>query len=175
MKVVVAVEDGLRPKVVEADLELGPVAMLVVEPDAVVAEPMVAVAGILAEPVEPKRVVPEIFAGVVASMEVETVFVKAEPMGPGAVAALVGLEVDPRLVAFPAYLVVHESVPRVAETLFAHEADSRMAGLEESKYLGGLEAVLGSERVDVLPKVVVLGTDLEVVPGAALEIDAKNW
>lgn len=36
---------------VEADLGLVPVAMLVVEPDAVVAEPMVVVAGAVAEPV----------------------------------------------------------------------------------------------------------------------------
>lgn len=25
------------------------------------------------------------------------------------------------------------------------------------------------------PKVAVVGTDLEVVPGAALELDARNW
>lgn len=177
MKVVAAAEAELRPKVAEADLELGPAAMLVVEPDAVVAEPIVAVAGILAEPVEPKGVALEIFAGVVAPMVVDdaAVFEKAVPMGPGAAAALVGLEVDPKMVAFLAYLVVHEIVPKVAGPLFAHEADSRMAGFEGSKYLGELEAVLGSGRADVLPMVVVVGTDLEVDPGAALELDAKNW
>lgn len=156
MKVAVAVaaEAELRSKVVEADLVLVPVAMLVVEPDAVVAEPTVVVAGILAEPVEPRGVVPLVFAGVVAPMvvEAESVYEMAEPMGPGAVAALVDLEVDPKLVAFAADLAVHETVSRVAETVFALEAgpkmvehlsglvvaleaDSRMAGFEGSKYL----------------------------------------
>lgn len=38
--------------------------------------------------------------------------------------------------------------------------------------------MLGSERVDMLPKVVVVGTDLKEIAGAALdetELDAKNW
>lgn len=156
MKVDVAVEAEaeLRPKVVEAGLVLGPVAMLVVEPDAVVAEPMAAVAGILAEPVEPMGVALEISAGVVASMVVddETVSVMAVPMGPEAAAALVGLEVDPKSIAFAADSAVHESAPRVAETVFALEtgprmaeylfvlvfaleADSRMAAFEGSMYL----------------------------------------
>lgn len=114
---------------VEADLVLVPVAMLVVGPDAVIAEPMGAVAENLAELDEPKGVVPQIFAEVVASMVVdeETVFVVAAPMGPGASVALVGLEVDPRLVAFSANLAVHKTVPRVAEIVFALEAESRMA------------------------------------------------
>lgn len=34
--------------------------------------------------------------------------------------------------------------------------------------------MLGSEWADVLPKVAVMGTDLEVVPGAAPEPVAKN-
>lgn len=167
MKVAVAVEAELRPKVVEAALVLGPVAMLVVEPDAVVPEPMVAVAGILAELVEPKEVVLGIFAGVVASMVVvaESLFVMAVPMGHGAAAALV-LEVDPKLVASAADLAAHESVSRVAEPVdetvvaleagsreaehvselvLVLEADSRMAEFEGSKYLWGVGAVLGSE------------------------------
>lgn len=183
---------------VEVDPVLGPVAMLVVEPGVVVAEPMAVVAEVLAEPVEPKGVVLGVFAGVVAPMvvEAESVFVLAVPMGVGTAVALVVLEVDPKLVALAADLAAHEGVPRVAEpvaeTVFALEAgprvaerlselvlaleaDSRMAGFEESKYLWGLETVLGSELVDVLPKVAVVGTDLEVAPGAELELDAKNW
>lgn len=39
----------------------------------------------------------------------------------------------------------------------------------------GVEAVLGSEEVDVSPKVAVVETHLEVVPGDAPELDAKNW
>lgn len=34
--------------------------------------------------------------------------------------------------------------------------------------------MLGSEGAAVLPKVVVVRTDLEVAPGAALELDARN-
>lgn len=33
----------------------------------------------------------------------------------------------------------------------------------------------GSGEADVLPKVAVVGTDLEVVPVAALVMDAMNW
>lgn len=39
----------------------------------------------------------------------------------------------------------------------------------------GVEAVLGSEEADVSPKVAVVETHLEVVPGDAPELDAKNW
>lgn len=172
----VAVEPELRPKGVEAELVLEPVTTLVVEPDAVVAEPMVAVAGILAEPAEPKEAVLGTFAGVVAPMVVaaESLFVMAVPMGLGVAAALV-LEVDPTLVAFAADLVAHESVSRVAEPVVALEAGPRVAEFEGPKYLWGAEAVLGSEQVDVSPKVAVVGTDSEVVPGAALELGAKNW
>ncbi|KAK9524687.1 hypothetical protein VZT92_017058 [Zoarces viviparus] len=154
--------------------------MLVVEPDAVVVEPMAAVAGIREDPVEPKEVVLGISAEVVAPMVVdaESLFVMAVPMGSGAAAALV-LEVDPRLVAFAADLAAHASVPRVAEpvdeTVVALEAESRMAEFEASKYLWGVEAVLGSEKVVVSSKVAVVGTDYEVVPGTALELDGKNW
>lgn len=38
-----------------------------------------------------------------------------------------------------------------------------------------VEAVLGSEEVDVSPKVAVVETHLEVVPVDAPELDAKNW
>lgn len=167
LKVAVAVEAELRPKVVEADLVIGPAAMVVVELDGVVAEPMVVVAGILMEPVEPKEVVLEIFAGVVAPMlvDAESLFAMAVPMGPGAAVALV-LEVDTKLVAFAVDLAAHErvssvaepvaetvvaleAVPRGAEHVFGLvlglEADSRMAELEGSKYLWGFEAVFGSE------------------------------
>ncbi len=173
---------------------LVPGAMLVVEPDAVVVEAMVVVAGVLDEPVEPKGVVPLTFAGVVAPMVVEAagVFVMAAPMGAGAVAALVDLEVDPMLVALAADVAAHESVSRVAESVFALEvgprmdehlsgcvlaleADSKVAGFEETKYLLELEAVLGSEEADESPMVAAVVTDLEVVPGAALEQAAKNW
>lgn len=132
-----AVEAELRPKVVEADLVLVPVAMLVAEPDAVIAEPMAVVAGILVEPAEPTRAVLEIFAGVVEPMVVdaESAFVMAVPMGAVAAAALVGLEVDPKLVAFAADLAAHESESKVAEIVHALEADSRMVGLEESRHL----------------------------------------
>lgn len=34
--------------------------------------------------------------------------------------------------------------------------------------------MLGSEELDVSPMVVVAGTDLEAVPGVALELDARN-
>lgn len=168
MKVAAAVEAELKPKMVEAELVLGAEAMVVVEPDAVAAAPMVVVAGILVEPVEPKAVVFGISAGVVVPMVVdaETVFVMAVPMGLEVAAALVDPGVDPKLVAFAADWADHENVsrvaelvtetvfaleaePRVAEHLFgfvlALEADSRMAGFEGSKYLLGLEAVLGSE------------------------------
>lgn len=60
----------------------------------------------------------------------------------------------------------------VAEAVVALEAQSMMAELEGSRHL---RAVVGSEKVGVLPKVTVLGTVLEVVPGAALEAAAKNW
>lgn len=165
MRVAVAAGAELRPKVVVADLVLGPVAMLAVEPGVVVAEPMVVVAGILAEPVEPKEVVLGNFAGVVAPMVVdaESLFVMAVPMGAGAAVALV-LEVEPKLVASAADLAAHESVSRVAEPVAepvtALEAgpriaehvsglvpalDSKMAEFEASKYLSRFEAVLGSE------------------------------
>lgn len=35
--------------------------------------------------------------------------------------------------------------------------------------------MLGAEELDVSPMVVVVGTDLEAVPGVALELDARNW
>lgn len=173
--------------VVGADLT-----MLVVVPDAVVAEPMVAVPGILVEPVELG-----IFAGVVAAMlaDAEHLFVMAVPMGPGAAAAQV-LEVDPKLVAFAADVAAHLSAPSLAEPVdetvvalaagssmvglgsgpvLALEAESRMmAEFEGSKYLWEFEAVLESEKVVVSCTAAVVGTDYEALPGTALELDAKN-
>lgn len=140
---------------VEADLVLASVAKVVDEPDAVAAEPMVAVAGILAELVEPRGAALEVFAEVVASMMfgIVPVSVMAVPMGPeAAAAALVVLEVDPKMVALAADLTAHESAPRVAESVLAleagpkmavhlfvlvvaPEADSRVAAFEGSRYL----------------------------------------
>lgn len=98
LQVAVAVEAAVRPKVVEVDQVLGPVAMFAAEADAVVAEPMVVAAGILAEPVEPKEVVLGGVSGVVAStvVVVESLFVLAVSMDSGVAAALV-LGLDPRL------------------------------------------------------------------------------
>lgn len=132
MKVAETVEAELRPKVVEVDLMLGLVAMLVVEPDAVVvvAEPTAVVVGILAEPAEPKEVVLGIVSGVVAPtvVEVESLFGMAVSMGSGAAAALV-LELDPRLAAFDVGGPAHLGVSRVAEpaagTVAAHEVEPR--------------------------------------------------
>lgn len=139
---------------------LGPVTMLVVElavePVAVVAEPMVAVAGFLAEPAEPREVALQVFAGFVVPMaaEAESLSVMAVPMEAEPVAALVH-EVDPKLVAFAAGVAAHECVPRVAEPVaeavvaleaapkvaehvsgfvLALEVDSRIAEFEGSKY-----------------------------------------
>lgn len=132
LKVAEAVESELRPKAVEVDLELGPVAMSVAVPDAVVvvAEPTLVVAGILAEPAEPKEVVLGMVSGVVAPMvaEVESLFGMAVAMGSGAVAALV-LELDPRLAAFavggPAHLVVSRVAEPVAGTVVVLETEPR--------------------------------------------------
>lgn len=176
LKVAVAAEAGLKPKVVEAGLVLVSVAMLDEEPDAVVAVPMEVVVGILAELVEPKEV------GLVAvvespmAVEADPLFVIAVPMGAG-VAVLFGL--DSKLAAFAADLDALEGVPRVADTVaggvVALEADSKMAELEGSNYLWGVEPVLGSGEADVSPKVAVVGTDLEVVLVVALDLDAMNW
>lgn len=62
--------------------------------------------------------------------EAETVCVMAVPMGPGAAAvaaALVGLELDPKWVALAADFAARETVPRVAETVFALEVGPREA------------------------------------------------
>ena len=195
-QVAVAAEAELRPKVVKLHLVLGPVARLDVEPDAVVAEPRMAVAVILAEPVEPREVVLGIFAVVGAPMmaDAECRFVMAVPKRPGPAPAL-ALEAYPKLVAFAVVVAAHENVSRMAEPVaeavvaleagprmaehvsglvLALEVDSMMAESEGSKYLRGFEAVLGSEKFDMSPKMAVLGTDLEVVPGVALELNARN-
>lgn len=175
LKVAVAAavaEAVLKPKVVAAGLELGPVAMLDEEPDAVVAVPIELVVGVLAELVEPKEA--GIVAAVVSPMVVDAdpLFVMAVPMGAGA-AAVFGL--DSKLAAFAAL----EDVSRVADTvagdMVALEADSKIVELEGSSYLWEVEPVLGSVEADVSPKVAVVGTDLEVVPVAALDSDAMNW
>lgn len=142
MQVAVAVEAELRPMVAEVELVLEPAAMLVGEPDvAAVAESMVAAVEVQAEPAEPKEVVLEVCVGVVASMVVVPVVavpvvavpVMAVPMAPAA--ASVGLEVDPRVVAFVVYLATRENAPMTAGAVFPLEADSRMAEFEESRYL----------------------------------------
>lgn len=124
LKVAAVADADLIPKVVEVHLVLGLVTMLVaelvVEPVAVVAEPMVAVAEFLAEPVEPREVALRVFAGVVVPMvvEAESLSVMTGPMeaGPVAAAAALAHAVDPKSVAFVAAgVAAHESVPRVAE------------------------------------------------------------
>lgn len=114
MEAAVAAEIELRPKVVEPGLVHLAASMPVVEPDAVMAEPMVVVAVILA--VEPKEVGLGIWAGFVAPMvvEVENLLVLVVPMEPEAAAAALVLADGPRLVAFAAS-VARELVPRVAE------------------------------------------------------------
>lgn len=160
---------------VEAGWLLGPVAILVEEPVAVVAVPMEVVAGVLAELDEPKEA--GIVAAVVSPMVVDAdpLFVMAEPTGAGA-AAVFGL--DSKMAAFAADLDALEGVSRVTGTVAggvaALEADSKTAELEGSSYLVGVEPVLGFGEVDVSPKVVVVGTDLEGVPVAALVLDARN-
>lgn len=126
---------------VEADMVLAPVAMLVVVPDAVVAEPMAAVAEIQFESVEPKEVVLGVSAVVVASMvvEAESLPVMVVPMEPGVAAAALVLGVDPKVVVTAAYLAARESVSRGAEpedeTVVALEVGSMLAEFEGSNYL----------------------------------------
>lgn len=179
-----AVDTEQTSRVVEAALALGPGPTLVVGPDVV--EPTAAAAGPLAEAV-PKGVVLGLFA-VVESTGVdddEAELVVALPKGPGAAAsALVGLEVDPMLVALAAYSVV-ATVPMVAELVFALEGgprldehgsgvvlapqvDSMTAGFEGSMYLSVLGAVLVPEGTDVLSKEAGMGTDLLLLPEAGL-------
>lgn len=133
MKIAVA---ELRPKVVEGELVLESAATLVGVPVAdAVAESMTAVVGVPIEPAEPKEVVLEVCAVVVAPMEVGGVTVTgvAVSMEPGA--ALVGLEVDPKAAVFDARLVIHECVPKLAGLAFALEVDSMVTDFERSRYL----------------------------------------
>lgn len=155
----------------EAGLLLAPGPILVVEPD-VVAEPRVAVAGLLDELVVPKRVALGLSAAVVSTaVDGEAEFAVVVPTGPGAAAfAFVGLEADPTLVPLAAYLGL-ETVPMVAEHAFAHEdgsmsdehgsqpqvvlapeVDSMNSGFESSMWV--------PEGTDVIPKEVGMGTDL---------------
>lgn len=126
----------LRPKEVEAELVLEPAATLVGVPGVVaVAESKAAAVGVPTEPAEPNEVVLEVWAGVVAAMEVDGVIVTvmAVPMVPGA--AAVGLEVDPKVAAFAAHSVILDCVPRLAGPVFALEADSMEVDFEKSRYL----------------------------------------
>lgn len=94
-----------------------------------VVEPTEAAAGLLAE-VVPKGVVLGLFAVVESTGvdEDEAEFAGALPRGPGAAAfALVGLELDPKLVALAGYSVV-ATVPMVAELVFALEGGPRLGG-----------------------------------------------
>lgn len=161
LQVVVAVEAELRPKVVVVDLVLGPVATLVASSGAVVAEPMVVAAGILAEPVEPKEVVFRVLSGLVAPMvvDVELLIVMAGSMGSGFEAAWV-LGLDPKLDAagvaaheivsrlaelVTEIVVVHKTGPKVAEHVYLlapGALESRMVGFVGSKYLQEVEAAL---------------------------------
>lgn len=133
MKVAVA---ELRPKVVEVELVLEPGATLVGVPGVVaVAESMAAAVGVPVEPAEPKEVVLVVCAEVVASTEVDGVTVTgmAVPMAPGA--ALVVLEVDPKVVVFAAHLVIHGCVPKLVGPVFALEAGSMVTDFGKSRYL----------------------------------------
>lgn len=192
-QLMVAVTDGTEQTsmVVEAGLVLVPGPILVVGPDVVVvAEPMVAVPGLLAELAVPRGVALGLFA-VVASTVVDddAEFVVAVPTGPGAAAfAFVGLEADPMLVLFAACLAV-ESVPMMAEHVFAleggsmldehglgvvlaPEVDSMKSGFERSMHLSVLGAVFVPEGTDVIPKEAGMGIDLQLLPEAGL--DATN-
>lgn len=133
MKLAVA---EMRPKVVEAELVLEPAATLVGVPAVVaVVESMVAAVGVPAEPAEPKELVLEVCAGVVVSIGVDgvTVTVMTAPMALGA--ALVCLEVDPKVAALAAHLVIHCCAPKLAGPVFALEADSMVTGFEKSRHL----------------------------------------
>lgn len=187
-----AVEAVLRPMFAEADVMLGVVPTIVAKPDAVVVEPMVAVAGVLAELVEPTVVA--LFAEVAAPMGlvVGSPFVKGVSTGSGLVAVDV-LGFVTMLAEFVGTVAVHWSVPKmtepgaVVETVVLLVAESRvaeagfefvledgssLAGFGGSKYLWESEAVLGSEQADVLPMKVAWESDLRVVP--SLEVGANQ-
>lgn len=134
---VVAVE--AEPTEVEADLGTGSVAMLVEEPDAAGAEPMVAVAEILV-PAEPKELALGVFAGVVAPMVavVESPLMTAVPMEPE-VAAFV-LEAVQRLDALVAGVAALGHVPMEAEPVA-----ERTAALESEPMWVELVFVLALE------------------------------
>lgn len=183
------------PNVVESALERGFVAMTVEEPDAVMAEPMEAVAVILAESVEPKEAGFGGFAGFVAPMVAgdESLLEVVVPTRPGTPVASV-LGADPMLAAFAAGVVL-ESSSRVAELVFetvivvdlvavsmrvdhmsefVPALDSRKSEPEVTKCLSGAEAELGSAEVDVSPMLAVVETDLEARLEAALELTGKK-
>lgn len=129
MKIAVA---ELRPKVVEVELVLEPAATLVGVPGVVaVAESIAAAVGVPVEPAEPKEVVLVVCAEVVASTVVDGVTVTG--MAPGA--ALVVLEVDPKVAVFAAHSVIHGFVPKLVGPVFALEAGSMVTDFEKSRYL----------------------------------------
>lgn len=110
----VAVEVELRPRVVEADLELGHLPMLVGVPDDVAVVPKMVVAVLLVEPkgvvvvflaelVEPMVAVLEVFAEVVEPMAapVESLYGEAASIDSGVVSVLV-LGFDSRMPVFAA-------------------------------------------------------------------------
>lgn len=185
----VAVADGTEQTsmAVEAGLMLVPGPILAVGPDAVVAEPTVAVAGLLAERAVPRGVALGLFAVVVSTVvDDEAEFVVGVPTGPGPAAfALVGLEADPMLVPFAADLGV-ERAPTKAEHVFALEDGSTLgehglgvviapeghsmnSGLECSMYLSVLGVAFVPEGTDGIPKEAGMGTGLQPLPEAGLD------
>lgn len=171
-----AATDGAEQasRVLEAGLTLVPGPSLVVA-----AESMVAVAGRRAEPAVPRG------AGLSAVVGEEAEVVAAAPMGPGAAASVsAGLEAEPTLVPFAAYLGV-ESATTGAEQVFAPEgsstldehglevvlapeADSMTSGCEGSMNLSALGAVLVPEGPGVRPRKAGTGTALHLLPEAGL-------
>lgn len=181
-----AAEAEVMPKGVEADLVPGSVAMLVEEPDAVVAEPMVVVAGTLVEPVEPMEVVLGIFVVAPRVAVAGCLLMAAVPMGSGPAAFV--LEVDPKLAAFV------ETEPRVAEPvaemvtaledgpMVAEPVAETMVALEAGPMVAGpvAEMVVAPEAGPmVADPVAEMGVALEAgsrvsedVPELALEADS---
>lgn len=188
----VAVTDGTEQTSmqVEAGLLLVPGPILLVGPDVVVAVPMVAFAELLAELGVPRGIALGHFAVAVSTVvDEEAGFVVVVPKGLGAAAfVFVGLEADPMLMSFAAYLGV-ESVPMVAEhvsalehgsisdehglgVVFAPEVDSMKSGFDCSMHLSVLGAVFVPVGTDVIPKEAGMEIDLQLLPEAGL--DATN-
>lgn len=178
-------------RVVEAGLTLLPGPILAAGPDAAAAaEPTVAVPGLLAELDVPRGVALGLFAAVVSTLvDDEAGFVVTVPTGPGTAAlAFVGLETDPMLVPFAAFLGV-VSVPMVAErvlalgdgsmldehelrVVLAPEVHSMKSGFECSTRLSVLRAAFAPGGTDVIPKEAGMAIDSHLLPEA--ELDAMN-